>query len=232
MTTARYTSPVALTARQIRKDLKAAGIAPRAVSVRSSNYSLGSSISVEIKDPSIALDTVQAIATKHQSVARCEVTGETLNGGNTYVSVSYDSDAIAPFVDALTSALEAFPTVYVGGFRVSGLDDYDARPTWDRRVALRAEGEEHGTIVSPGVAARTILAAGGFGPIVSEGEHKAPEAPEAVEAAPDADALRAATEAAEVAFEAAREAFEAARAAMISARSAEIDALRANIANG
>ena len=87
-------------AQGIRNGLKRAGIPSRAVSVRSSSFSMGSSIDISVKDISVRLDIVKAIAQQHEDVRRDEYTGEILGGGNRYVSVSYDSDALRSASDA------------------------------------------------------------------------------------------------------------------------------------
>lgn len=74
----------------IRKALKAKGWSSRKVSVRADYYSMGSSINVSIKDPDVPLDAVKKIAEGHESISRCEMSGEILSGGNRFVHVAYD----------------------------------------------------------------------------------------------------------------------------------------------
>lgn len=95
----------------IRKELKARhGWTSRQVSVRAEHYSMGSSLHVVVKDPSIPLRAVKAIAGQAESIRRCEVTGEILSGGNRYVHVRYSSDAqeahAARFFEPVSQALE------------------------------------------------------------------------------------------------------------------------------
>jgi hypothetical protein len=66
---------------------------PRHVSVRAEYFSLGSSITVTVKDPSIPLPTVKAIARGAEHIRRCEYPGEILSGGNRYVAVRYSPEA-------------------------------------------------------------------------------------------------------------------------------------------
>ena len=77
-------------ARKIRTELKKAGISNKQVSVTSSNCS----VNVTIKDLSIKMETVEQIANKHESISRCEASGEILQGGNMFVFVGLDSDAL------------------------------------------------------------------------------------------------------------------------------------------
>lgn len=73
-------------AKAIRKELKEKlGYTSRQVSVRCSN---GNAIRVEIKDKTIERKAIEDIAYPYEAVDRCEVTGEILAGGNTYVFVS------------------------------------------------------------------------------------------------------------------------------------------------
>ena len=80
-------------AAEIRKALKSKGITSKQVSVRTSLYSMGSSIRATVKDPGIEIETVREIAESHQRVRYCEASGEILSGGNMFVFVDYSSDA-------------------------------------------------------------------------------------------------------------------------------------------
>jgi len=71
-------------AKAIRKELKEKlGYTSRQISVRS----YGSSVDVVIKEESIDKEAVEKIAYPFEEVDRCEVTGEVLAGGNTFVFV-------------------------------------------------------------------------------------------------------------------------------------------------
>lgn len=75
---------VAMVAKEIREELKSTFPSVK-FSVRSSNYSMGCSITVEWTDlPSV--EAVEAITNKYEKVRRCEATGEILNGGNMYIN--------------------------------------------------------------------------------------------------------------------------------------------------
>jgi hypothetical protein len=90
----------------IRADLKKIlGATAREVSVRCDKYSMGSSIYVTVKTGAIALAAVEAIANQYESVARCEMTGEILNGGNIYMHVEYSDAALAPVIAAVVAAM-------------------------------------------------------------------------------------------------------------------------------
>ena len=100
-------------AAQLRGALKRRGWSSRQVSVRAKYFALGSSIDVEIKDPGVRLKTVEAIASEHEHIDRCEITGEILGGGNTYLHVRYSSDALniigRRYADAVQRAVNAIP---------------------------------------------------------------------------------------------------------------------------
>lgn len=92
----------------IRHTLKSEhGWNSRHVSVKARYYSMGSSIDVRIKDASVALDVVEAIANKAERIDRCEYSGEILSGGNRYVHVSYDADVLQAMGKAYEPAVEA-----------------------------------------------------------------------------------------------------------------------------
>lgn len=95
-------------AAEIRKALKEHGWNSRKVSVKSDYFSMGSSIDVVIKDADVDLETVEKIANEHESISRCEITGEILSGGNRYVSVRYSNEALearkAPHREAVEAA--------------------------------------------------------------------------------------------------------------------------------
>lgn len=75
----------------IRGELKAAGHNSRKVSVRSEHFGISDGVNIQIKDPSVSLELVKSIAEPFESVRRCEITGDILGGGNTYISIT-DAD--------------------------------------------------------------------------------------------------------------------------------------------
>jgi hypothetical protein len=82
-------------AAEIRATLKREhGWTARQVSVKSDHFAMGSSIDVIVKDPSISLPIVKAIAEPAESVRRCEITGEILSGGNRYLHVRYSHEVM------------------------------------------------------------------------------------------------------------------------------------------
>ena len=89
----------------IRKTLKFLGWNSRAVSVRTAYFAGGSSLRIRIKTATVPSTVVYAVAQLFESVARCSYTGDILSGGNTYLSVDYDSNARftlgRPWVDKL-----------------------------------------------------------------------------------------------------------------------------------
>jgi hypothetical protein len=95
----------------VRKTLKDSyGYSSRQVSVRSDSFSMGSSIDVTIKDPSVNYAVVEAVASGQESIRRDEYSGEILSGGNRYVSVSYSREAekalAAPYFAPLQAAMD------------------------------------------------------------------------------------------------------------------------------
>lgn len=96
-------------AAQIRAELKRRGVTARQVSVTSDYYSMGSSIRIRIKDARVPSAAVRAIAEPHESIDRDQF-GEILSGGNRFVDISYESDAMkaigAPYVDRVRKAHE------------------------------------------------------------------------------------------------------------------------------
>lgn len=92
----------------IRAALKARHISSRQVSIRAEYFSMGSAIRVSIKDAAVPLALVKAIAEDHESIRRCEMTGDILSGGNRYVTVSYAQSALERFrqvwIDRVTAA--------------------------------------------------------------------------------------------------------------------------------
>lgn len=79
----RELSPVAAKAKALRQALKAVFPTVK-FSVKSDNYSMGSSIDISWTDGVMGRQ-VKEIASQYESIRYCEVTGEILGGGNCYV---------------------------------------------------------------------------------------------------------------------------------------------------
>ncbi len=93
-------------AKAIRKSLKSElGATARQVSVRCDQYSMGSTIHIEVKDPCINLAEVKRIAEPFAEVRYCEITHEILSGGNMFIRCDYSHDALAETVAMVTTAL-------------------------------------------------------------------------------------------------------------------------------
>jgi len=101
-------------AKLIRQTLKSKlGLTSRDVNVRSANFSGGSSIDVRRKNTNkanaLALALVEKIASDHERIDRCEMTGDILGGCNRYVSVNRTDEgceAIAqPYLAAAREAV-------------------------------------------------------------------------------------------------------------------------------
>jgi hypothetical protein len=94
------------------------GWTSRQVSVRSDVYSMGSTLRIKIKSADVSITAVRMIAGQFEKVARCEVTGDILSGGNTYLDVEYDHDVVEPIALRIEAKLLNEDTVEVLGYRV------------------------------------------------------------------------------------------------------------------
>lgn len=96
----------------IKKEL---GLGPKDVSVRCENFAGGSSVNLRIRSERgfDAQARIREIAEGAERVSRCELTGEILSGGNRYVSVDLDADALRPLVASryLDRVRAAWPTL-------------------------------------------------------------------------------------------------------------------------
>lgn len=115
--------PVAEASKTIRAQLKSRlGLTSKDVSVRSSSYSMGSSINVEIKTPRASLVEIDRIANGSERIDR-DANGEILSGGNRYVFVKYDDDVLEPirkrFESLMKSGAREFDGWTVGGDNTS-----------------------------------------------------------------------------------------------------------------
>lgn len=102
----------------IQNDLKAAGVPRAAYSIRVKNAGYSTSITIEVKDLSIRLEKVEKIANRRESIRYDEYCQEILEGGNTFVSVRYDYDALdaarAPFMEKAKELTNSPPAKYSG----------------------------------------------------------------------------------------------------------------------
>lgn len=120
-------------AKQIRKALKAHDKTwnAKAISVRSENYSMGSSIRVSIKRPGISLEIVEQIATAQQSIRRDQF-GEILSGGNRYVSVDYTreckNEIAAPHIKTTRAAIVRSQASITEGTTGSTIEAIESAP--------------------------------------------------------------------------------------------------------
>lgn len=114
-------------AAQIRNDIKAKGIAPRDVSVRVD----GSTIRVTLKRLGLPMADIEKLAMRHSVIHRDAASGEILQGGNTFIDVSYDADAMRPLrlaASDLLLPLTEGSSVEAGPLRVMlGNGRYDIR---------------------------------------------------------------------------------------------------------
>jgi len=90
----------------IRAALKARGWNQRKVSVRVRPCTYSSAISATIYDASVPLAEVKAIVDQHRHVRRCEITGDILEGGNTYTDVEYELGVLDPLTAEITARIE------------------------------------------------------------------------------------------------------------------------------
>lgn len=102
---------------RLRLALKAAGFNARQVTVRYPS----STLYVTIRDSSVSLTKISAIAGPFESVSRDHKTGDILCGGNTFVRVAYDDALVDPVKATILAVLDPAPNdEYValpGGFR-------------------------------------------------------------------------------------------------------------------
>jgi hypothetical protein len=101
---------------QIKKELKDMGYNSRRVGVRTKGAGYSDSIRITIKDVSIREDDIQKIADRYESVRYDEYTGEILSGGNLYITVEYDYDAVKnayqPYLEEAREIINADPDGY------------------------------------------------------------------------------------------------------------------------
>lgn len=124
-------------AAEIRAELKASGIKARSVSVRCDLYSMGSTLRLVVKDPSVSISKVRAIAEAHSRIDRDSMSGEILCGGCRFVDVDYLDEMVEPYAAAVLAAIVDLPADgserEVAGERV--FRDFDAWRTFGRGEA-------------------------------------------------------------------------------------------------
>jgi hypothetical protein len=107
------------TANHLRAALKEAGFNARRATVKGHH----SALYVTIRDASVSLTKVKAIAAPFERVHRCEVSGEILAGGNVFLSCAYSEALIAPIKAAIAKVLDAAPSdemvTVIGDFRAA-----------------------------------------------------------------------------------------------------------------
>lgn len=92
----------------IRAELKRHGYNARRVSIRTDYYSLGSSIYATIRDADVDVEKVTKIVERiGKHVRRCEISGDILSGGNTYVHISYTEEVRAELSAKHENAVQA-----------------------------------------------------------------------------------------------------------------------------
>lgn len=165
-----YKSP-AEAAASIRAALKAKGYGPKDVSVTSKSYSMGSSVSVRIRDHHVPKSVIKEIARVEERIDYDERTGEILNGGNRFVSVSYDEDAlVAVEAEYLPIVAPAWRQAEASGPQSSTIYPIDGTaymvgrantPAWAYSVWKR--GESYGTHVALVDSARELARVVGLG---------------------------------------------------------------------
>lgn len=99
----------------IREQLKAELKAGRnEVSVKASSSSMSGSLRVVVLTNSVSLCDVKRICAPFEDVRRDERSGEILMGGNTYLTVEYSAEALAPVVESITRWLDTGSTEFRG----------------------------------------------------------------------------------------------------------------------
>lgn len=152
--------------KQVRAALKAAGLGPRQVSVRSKSYSMGSTVEVRIKVWSVALGAVEALVRPFEQVRRDEATGEILCGGNTHIAVEYEHDAIAEVRPIIARALESGECRFgslellASGSHSGDLEVYDtnAEGRWIARIDRQSAAYLARILASRGELAEVVRA--------------------------------------------------------------------------
>ena len=85
-------------AAEIRSQLKTLGYSAHDVSVRSDHNSLD----ITIRRNGLNVKAIKAVANSYENVSRCEISGEILSGGNTYVFIRFSDEV----TDAMTQLVK------------------------------------------------------------------------------------------------------------------------------
>lgn len=142
MTDTTVRTVTASPAQALRAALKAAGYNARKVTVRDRGGSTHTSLHVTIRDASVSLSKVRAIAAPHEHVRRDPASGEILLGGNTYLDVEYVDALVAPIKESFAAKIAAVPegteVSLVGGFSARRVPRREA--TYPDEVELGGPG--------------------------------------------------------------------------------------------
>lgn len=172
---------------RLRAALKAAGFNARQVTVRER----ASSLNVTIRDAGVRLPEVEAIARKFEHVDHCRVTGEILQGGNTFVFVAYDGAALKATIDSVLPALASLPpdggsvSLLGGAYTAEKMERHfsgqrDHITVWNRAgeqvVNCHDGGREQGAFAAEQLAKRILSGADAEGIEAASGG-KEPTAP-------------------------------------------------------
>ena len=122
----------------VRAALKLKGLGRKHVSVRSDQYSMGSSLRIRVLDPAVRIADVRAIAETKERISRDQF-GEILNGANRFVFVDYDHAVEKALAASWLSRVEAAIAQVSGNYIVPVQDTpygvavnaYGCHSLWD-----------------------------------------------------------------------------------------------------
>ncbi len=96
--------------------IKELGYNQRQVSVKEGGGSLSWSFDVTVRDPKVNMEAVERAVKNHESVDRCQASGEILSGGNTFIFVRATDEVKAVW------ASEFLPVIQVASERLVTLE--------------------------------------------------------------------------------------------------------------